>query len=130
MPEKTIYCLTEKGAVVLKKSIEQYLSSIDLDPIAFHIGIYLMCQLDKDFVNLIFNTKLKAMDSETFMLKKQLDENPMPYISQAIIKHRIYLMFSEAKTIRDMLEKMELDLLWNKNLALDSYEQLQSNAAG
>lgn len=109
MPEKTIYRITEKGSEILKISIGQYLSSLDLDPDMFNIGIFLMGQLEKDEVVNILNNKLKEMDQAIFILKKQMSESTIPYIVQAIIKHQTYLMFSDAKTIREILEKIEQD---------------------
>jgi len=120
MPEKTIYCLTEKGSEALKNAVEQYLSCRDLDPVAFHTGILFMHQLDRDLARAIFNQKLKSMDEETFLLKKQLDESPKSYIAETMLKHRIYLIFSEAKTIRELLEKVEKDLLWNAHPIMDA----------
>jgi DNA-binding PadR family transcriptional regulator len=122
MPEKTIYHLTAKGSSELKEAVAQCLASLDLDPVQFSIGSFFMCLLDKTLVINILNEKIKAMDQETFALKKQLDEISLSYIEQSIIKHRIYLMFSEAKTIREMLEKIEQDTLWNYQFAEDLYE--------
>jgi DNA-binding PadR family transcriptional regulator len=122
MPEKTVYGLTDKGSQILKTSIEQFLSNLDFDPVMFNIGIFLMGQLNKNDVIAILTNKLKNMDQATFALKKQLDETPMPYVVQAMVKHQIYLMFSEAKTIREILEKIEHDSNWNDHLALDLYE--------
>jgi hypothetical protein len=119
MPEKTIYCLTDKGSAVLKDSVGQYLSSLDLDPIKFNIGSYFMCHLEKNTVAVILNKKLKSMDETTIILNKKLNDSSMSYIDQAMIKHQIYLMFSESKTIREILEKMEQDTLWNYQFAID-----------
>jgi DNA-binding PadR family transcriptional regulator len=122
MPEKTIYSLTEKGSNELKETVEQFLASLDLDPVQFSIGSFFMGRLDKAVVINILNNKIKGMDQETFKLKKQLDESSLSYVDQAMIRHRIYLMFTEAKTIREMLEKIERDALWNYQFAEDLYE--------
>jgi|WetSurMetagenome_2_1015567.scaffolds.fasta_scaffold175584_2 DNA-binding PadR family transcriptional regulator len=124
MPEKTIYYLTEKGSEELKNSIEGYISNLDLDLVAFSIGIYFMCLLNKDDVTIILNIKLKSLGRETLSLKKQLDENSHPAIAKLMIKHRIYLNYSETRTIREILEKMDQDSFWNDRLALDWYEKL------
>jgi DNA-binding PadR family transcriptional regulator len=106
MPEKTLYHITAKGSEVLKKNIAEYLSSLEMDAEMFNIGILLMGQIPKDEAVTILKNKLKAMDQEIFLLKKQLTDGSVPYIHQAIVKHQTYIMFSDGKTIQEILDKI------------------------
>jgi DNA-binding PadR family transcriptional regulator len=116
MPEKTVYRLTEDGSAVLQESLEHTLSSLDLDLISFNLGLYFMGLLNKGKVIVLLNSKVTKLDEETYKLKKQMDERELSSIFKAMIKHRIYLLFSEARTIRELLEKMENGSSWNEHL--------------
>ena len=117
MPEKTVYQLTELGSAVLEEAIEFYLSSLDLDLISFNLGLYFMGLLNKEKVLVILNSKITKLDEETQTLKKQMDDSSLTAITKAMIKHRIYLLFSEARTLRELLEKIENDTAWDEHLA-------------
>ncbi len=119
MPEKTVYQLTEMGSTVLHESIAFYLSSLDLDLVSFNLGLYFMGLLNKEKVFLILNSKVTKLDEETQTLKKQIDEPSLTVIAKAMIKHRIYLLFSEARTLRELLEKMDNDAAGDEHRATD-----------
>ena len=125
MPEKTVYRITEEGSEVLINALIQYLSSLELDLAAFFIGIYFMCLLSEDEVKIIFNIKLKSLEGEMLLLKNQLDDVEIPFIAQTLIRHRFYLMYSEMRTIREILEKMEQESIWNARLTMDWYDRIK-----
>jgi DNA-binding PadR family transcriptional regulator len=119
MPEKTVYRLTEDGSAVLQESIEHSLSSMELDLVSLNLGLYFMGLIKKERVSVILNSKISKLDEETQTLKKQMDDSSLTAIAKAMIKHRIYLLFSEARTLRELLEKMEKDAAGDEHHATD-----------
>jgi DNA-binding PadR family transcriptional regulator len=116
LPDKTVYSITKEGEAELKKSILEYMESIDFDPIKIHIAGFMIYYLKKDeAVNVLLRRIQKFEDYRAEInkkLKHLMDNGLVPDIVLTIIKHNLKLIEAELQTANELLQEVQRDNSW------------------
>lgn len=124
MPEKTVYSITAKGKEVLRDTIEELLSSKELDSQGFNIGTILMCHLEKVRVQELLAIRLEKIQEELNAIIKQYEYfaniDRVPAFALISLKHNMYLYEVEYKTTTELVEEMSKNSEWNHFLTMKS----------
>jgi DNA-binding PadR family transcriptional regulator len=122
MPEKTIYSITDKGKKNLHKTLEELLSSKELDSQGFNIATILMCHLEKESVLKLLAVRLKKIQEEQSTIKMQYEFfkniEQVPEFALISLKHNMYLYEAEQKTTIELMEELSKNNEWNHFLTL------------
>lgn len=122
MPEKTMYSITENGKEALNETIEELLSSKQLDSQGFNIGTILMCHLKKERVKELLVLRLKKIQEEQNAIKKQYayfrNIDQVPDFALISLKHNMYLYEAEYKTTVELMEEMSKSTGWDHFLTM------------
>lgn len=116
LPDKTIYSITPEGEIELKKSIIEYLESVDFDPIKIHIAGFMIYYLKKDEAITVLNKRIEKFsqyENEINKKLKYLIENGLvPDIVLTVIKHNLKLIDAELQTTNELLSEVKKDNTW------------------
>lgn len=116
LPDKTVYSITSTGESELKKSIIEYLESVDFDPIKVHIAGFMIYHLKKDEAITVLNNRIEKFNKYENQINKKLkhliDNGLVPDIVLTIIRHNLKLIEAELQTTNELLYQVKKDNTW------------------
>lgn len=123
MPEKTIYSITEIGKKELNRTLKSFLGETEIEITKFNLAILLICHIDKNDVQDILEKKLYIYNNYFEGMKNQYsymvkDEN-IPSLGTVSIKHNMYLIETEIKLIKELINEIKTNKEWNNFIAKD-----------
>ncbi len=126
-PEKTVYSITAEGEFELHRSISKYLERNNLGGEEFDVAILLMHNLGKEELMQKLKFKLESLESANYDLKKKILKLELKgdkhSTNLTLLKHRLYLLEAETKTIKDLIKNVNL----RKSLVTESPFDLRVN---